>query len=98
MDRRISVNSQEFLDSLPMQNNEDKVKVSYNSTPKGIKSVTVDYTRTLSQNFNSVKYGLIVESDLAKTENIDDKVRELTEYVVNNVDGIIDTLRGNKIL
>jgi hypothetical protein len=85
-------------DSLLFQDVENKVKVSYNSTPKGIKSVTVDYTRTLSQNFNSVKYGLIVESDLAKAENIDDKVRELTEYVVTNVDGIIDTLRGNKVL
>ena len=85
-------------DLIPFQDVENKVVESYNSTPKGIKSVTVDYTRTLSQNFNSVKYGLIVESDLAKTENIDDKVRELTEYVVTNVDGIIDTLRGNKVL
>jgi hypothetical protein len=85
-------------DLIPFQDVEKKVKVSYNPTPKGIKSVTVDYTRTLSQNFNSVKYGLIVESDLAKTENIDDKVRELTEYVVTNVDGIIDTLRGNRVL
>jgi hypothetical protein len=85
-------------DLISFQDAGNKVKVSYNSTPKGIKSVTVDYTRTLSQNFNSVKYGLIVESDLAKTENIDDKVRELTEYVVTNVDGIIDTLRGNKVL
>jgi hypothetical protein len=85
-------------DLIPFQDVENKVKVSYNSTPKGIKSVTIDYTRTLSQNFNSVKYGLIVESDLAKTENIDDKVRELTEYVVTNVDGIIDTLRGNRVL
>jgi hypothetical protein len=85
-------------DLLPFQDVGNKVEVSYNSTPKGIKSVTVDYTRTLSQNFNSVKYGLIVESDLSKTENIDDKVRELTEYVVTNVDGIIDTLRANKVL
>jgi hypothetical protein len=85
-------------DLIPFQDVENKVKVSCNSTPKGVKSVTVDYKRTLSQGFNSVKYGLTVESDLSKTENIDYKVRELTEYVVNNVDGIIDTLRGNKVL
>ena len=94
--KKVSVNKNGDIDSLLLQDNKDKVNVTLVNN-RGVCSIQVEYTRSVSANYNTKRFGLTLESKLDALEVLDDKIKELTDYTVGKVDTIIEELKSREI-